>query len=249
MGDWATRDVARAPRVRMVEITPDLLLRAYAFGVFPMAERADATDLYWVDPERRGVLPLERFHAPRSLRKTVRRRLFAVTVNTAFDAVLRGCAERTKTRPETWINGQISQLYADLFAMGHAHSVECWRDGELVGGLYGVQLGAAFFGESMFSRASDASKVALVHLVARLRVGGFTLLDTQFTTDHLERFGAELIPRNAYRARLADAIARHAAFPGAVDDADIEDALCAEDAAYPAASPAAASRQSTTHTS
>ena len=232
----------------MVEITADLLLRAYAFGVFPMAERSDSRDLFWVDPERRGILPLDGFHAPRSLRKTVRKGAFAITVDEAFEEVLSGCAERTRDRPETWINAQIRNLYSELFAMGHAHSVECWREGALQGGLYGVQLGAAFFGESMFSRATDASKVALVHLVARLRAGGFTLLDTQFTTDHLERFGAQLIARNQYRIRLADAIARAATFPKAASDNDLEAVLMG---AQPEAlqSSAIGSRQSTTHTS
>lgn len=228
----------------MVEITADLLLRAYAFGVFPMAERADSADLFWVDPEQRGVLPLDGFHTPRSLRKTLRRDAFTVTVDEDFDGVLAGCAERTTDRPETWINTPIRALYRELFAMGHAHSVECRRAGALVGGLYGVHLGAAFFGESMFSREPDASKVALVHLIARLRQGGFTLLDTQFTTDHLERFGATLIARAQYRTLLAHAIATPADFPSRADPEMLSQVV--ENQPY---SLATGARQSTTQTS
>ncbi|MEM6492482.1 MAG: leucyl/phenylalanyl-tRNA--protein transferase [Pseudomonadota bacterium] len=209
----------------MPELTAAVLLRAYAHGVFPMAESADRPEVYWVDPEMRGVLPLDAVHIPRSLRKTVRRGAFEISVDQDFAGVVAGCAEATPTRPETWINDQIRRLYGDLHAMGFAHSVECRRDGALVGGLYGVRIGAAFFGESMFSRATDASKVALVHLVARLRAGGFTLLDTQFTTDHLRRFGAIEIPRSDYRAQLARAIVREARFAEDIGADAIEDAL------------------------
>lgn len=196
----------------MVTLTPDLLLQAYAAGIFPMAESAAEREIFWVDPVRRGILPLDRFHVPNRLRRTVRSRRFTVRCNSSFEAVMRGCAEATSERPQTWINDEIIALYTALFRRGAAHCVECWADGALVGGLYGVQLGAAFFGESMFSRATDASKVALVHLVARLRSGGFTLLDTQFVTDHLQRFGAIEIPRREYHALLAAALRREAHF-------------------------------------
>jgi len=200
-----------------MKLTPDLLLRAYAAGIFPMAESADDPEIFWVDPERRGILPLDGCHVPHKLRRTVRHGPFAVRCDTAFSAVVRGCAESTPDRPETWINDEILSLYVDLHARGHAHSVEAWCDGELVGGLYGVALGGAFFGESMFSRATDASKFALVHLVARLIEGGFSLLDTQFTTPHLERFGVIEIPRSEYRQRLAQALTIRARFqPGLI---------------------------------
>jgi len=209
----------------MPEITAALLLRAYAYGVFPMAEGADEGEIYWVDPEMRGILPLDAFHASRSLRKTVRRAPFDITIDQDFDAVVAGCAEATTDRPQTWINGDIRRLYRELHDMGCAHSVECRRDGALVGGLYGVRVGGAFFGESMFSRATDASKVALVHLIARLRAGGFILLDTQFTTDHLRRFGAIEIPRTQYRARLAKAVVIPAEFNPALDPAALQSVL------------------------
>lgn len=179
-------------------LTPQILLRAYAEGLFPMAERRDDPTLYWVSPERRGIIPLDRFHVPRRLSRTVRSRRFTVTSDTAFSAVMQNCAEPAPGREQTWINDGILRLYAALHAGGHAHSVECWRDGELAGGLYGVTLGGAFFGESMFSRERDASKVALVHLVEGLRRGGFVLLDTQFLTPHLAGFGAVEIPRAHY---------------------------------------------------
>lgn len=196
----------------MVEITPEFLLRAYAAGIFPMADRADAATLRWVEPRRRGVIPLDAFHIPRSLRKTVRRQIFEVTVDRDFAAVMRACAAPGPGREQTWINAEIHRLYNALHAMGHAHSVECWRAGELVGGLYGVSLGAAFFGESMFARATDASKVALVHLVAILRRGNFELLDAQFLTRHLERFGAIGIARPLYLRQLEAAIVKPAVF-------------------------------------
>jgi leucyl/phenylalanyl-tRNA--protein transferase len=191
---------------RQPELTPDILLRTYAAGIFPMAESAEDPTLFWVDPDRRGVLPLDTFHVSRKLQKTVRSGVFDVRVDTAFNDVIRMCSEAHDERPSTWINGEIIRLYAGLHRMGHAHSVETWRDGQLVGGLYGVALGGAFFGESMFSREPDASKVALCHLVARLRRGGFRLLDTQFVTKHLSQFGVREIPRAEFRRLLAQAL-------------------------------------------
>jgi leucyl/phenylalanyl-tRNA---protein transferase len=193
-------------------LTPDLLLTAYAQGVFPMAERRDDPNLFWVSPDTRGILPLERFHVSRRLARTVRSDRFAVRIDTAFEDVMRACAAPAPGREESWINAEILSVYTALHERGHAHSVECWRDGQLVGGLYGVNLGAAFFGESMFMRETDASKVALVHLVARLIRGGFTLLDAQFLTDHLARFGAVAIPRKIYMKLLASALASEADF-------------------------------------
>jgi leucyl/phenylalanyl-tRNA--protein transferase len=196
-----------------VRLTPEILLAAYAAGVFPMAESADDPELFWVEPKRRGILPLESFHVPRKLRRVVRHGGFAVRVDSAFTAVMQGCAEASDKRPNTWINGEILRLYAALHRQGAAHSVECWRGDALAGGLYGVALGAAFFGESMFSRQTDASKVALVHLAARLRLGGYRLLDTQFLTAHLAQFGGIEITRSRYRRLLAEALAGAAVFP------------------------------------
>ena len=194
-------------------LTPEIVLRAYAKGLFPMAERRDDPTLFWVSPEQRGIIPLEAFHIPRRLARTVRSDIFHVSADTAFGEVMRACAAPTKGREETWINDGILELYTALHASGHAHSLECRREGRLVGGLYGVRLGGAFFGESMFSRETDASKVALVHLVTRLKLGGFKLLDAQFLTDHLARFGAVEIPRAAYLAKLGEAIAAPAYWP------------------------------------
>ncbi len=191
----------------MLELTPDLLIRAYAAGVFPMAENADSTELLWFDPVMRGILPLDGFHLPKRLRRTVRAAPFEVSVDRDFRGVMRACAAPRPDRPNTWINGPILESYCQLHARGLAHSVECRQEGRLVGGLYGVALGGAFFGESMFSTKTDASKVALVHLVARLRAGGYTLLDTQFVTEHLELFGVVEIPRAEYLARLRQALA------------------------------------------
>lgn len=188
------------------DITPEVLLRAYACGIFPMAESVDDPSLFWVEPEMRGVIPLEGFRIASRLARTVRSDSFAVTVNTAFKAVIDGCAEPQPGRDNTWINRRVRELYIGLHDLGHAHSVEVWRDGDLAGGLYGVSLGRAFFGESMFHRARDASKVGLVHLVARLIAGGYTLLDTQFVTDHLRTFGAVEVSRRRYRALLDDAL-------------------------------------------
>jgi len=197
----------------MIALTPELLLRAYAAGIFPMAETADDPDVFWVDPEQRGILPLDGFHLPRRLARTLRQGVFDVRCDAAFEAVVRGCAEPTPERPKTWINEEIVRLYAALHRLGFAHSVEVWRGSELVGGLYGVALGAAFFGESMYSRVTDASKVALAQLVARLRLGGFRLLDTQFVTDHLQQFGAVEISRAQYHRRLTAAIQLKAYLP------------------------------------
>jgi leucyl/phenylalanyl-tRNA--protein transferase len=200
-------------------LTPEIVLHAYAQGIFPMAERRDDPELYWVSPEQRGVIPLGSFHIPRRLARTVRNDRFCVTADTAFADVLRGCAEAVEGRPNTWINAEIIRLYSALQAAGRAHSIECWRDARLVGGLYGVSLGGAFFGESMFSRERDASKVALVHLVARLKVGGYALLDTQFLTRHLTQFGAIEVTRLAYLSRLRDALARPAYWPASSGNA------------------------------
>lgn len=196
----------------MLEITPDLLLQAYRIGVFPMGERRDDPKLYWLDPRLRAVLPLDGFHLPRRLARTVRSAQFEVTADQAFGDVLRACAEPRPGHPESWINEPIVELYSELHRRGHAHSVECRRAGELVGGLYGVSVGAAFFGESMFSRGRDASKVALVHLVARLIKSGFRLLDCQFMTEHLRSFGAIEVPREEFRVMLAEAVAAPATF-------------------------------------
>ena len=191
-------------------LTPEIVLRAYAEGVFPMAERREDRELYWVSPERRGIIPLDAFHVPRRLARTVRSDRFTVTFDAAFVDVMRACAAPAPDREQSWINAEILRLYTALHASGHAHSVECWLDGRLAGGLYGVSLGAAYFGESMFSRERDASKVALVHLVAHLIGGGYELLDTQFITGHLAQFGTLEIPRTEYMTRLRRAIARQA---------------------------------------
>ena len=195
---------------RSNRLTPDLVLHAYAQGIFPMAERREDKTLFWVSPEQRGIIPLDMFHVPNRLARTVRSDRFSVTSDLAFVDVMKACAAPAPGREESWINAEILRLYTALHASGHAHSIEAWRDGRLAGGLYGVTLGAAFFGESMFSRETDASKVALVHLVARLIDGGFVLLDTQFITQHLLQFGTIEIPRADYLARLRDAIGREA---------------------------------------
>jgi leucyl/phenylalanyl-tRNA--protein transferase len=194
-------------------LTPEILLRAYAGGLFPMAERRDDPALYWVSPERRGIIPLDHFHVPRRLARTIRQGRFTVTADRAFAQVMRACAAPAEGRSESWINDEILRLYTALHADGHAHSIECWQEGELAGGLYGVRLGGAFFGESMFSRVRDASKVALAALVDGLKRGGFTLLDTQFLTAHLARFGALEVPRARYLALLQEAIRREAIWP------------------------------------
>lgn len=190
----------------MHPLDPDLLLRAYAAGIFPMADGQDANELFWVEPRQRGVLPLDDFHLPRSVAKLLRQERFELTADRAFAEVICACAAPGPGRADTWINKSILDGYTRLHRLGFAHSLECWRDGELAGGLYGVKLGAAFFGESMFARVRDASKVALAHLIARLRAGGFRLLDTQFLTGHLARFGAVEISRAAYRSSLDSAL-------------------------------------------
>lgn len=198
----------------MMPLTPDQLVRAYSMGVFPMARHRNDARLFWIDPEERGILPLDDFHLSRSLRKTLRKGEFIVRCDTAFEKVMRLCAEPTPDRPETWINDEILRLFVELHHLGITHSIEAWFGEELVGGLYGLSLGSAFFGESMFSRATDASKVALAHLVARLRKGGYTLLDTQFVTEHLAHFGAIEIPRRDYLQMLAEALGKRATFYG-----------------------------------
>ena len=187
-------------------ITPEILLRAYSIGLFPMAESALDPEVFWVEPELRGVLPLDAFHVSKSLAKAVRQQPFDIRRDTAFEEVLSNCAEPAPDRPTTWINSTIRSLYKQLHAMGHAHSVEAWQDDQLVGGLYGVSLGAAFFGESMFSRRTNASKICLVHLVDHLRARDFRLLDTQFTTEHLKTFGAIDIPKQEYITLLKEAV-------------------------------------------
>lgn len=196
----------------MSTITPQILLKAYAAGIFPMAESAEDNALYWVEPEERGIFPLDGLHISHSLRKRIRQRRFDVRIDTAFNDVIVACAERMPDRKTTWINQRIKSLYGQLYKMGCCHSVECWRRNQLVGGLYGVRIGGAFFGESMFSRETDASKVALVHLVARLKAGGFRLLDAQFTTPHLESLGARAINRADYHVLLEGAIEQDAEF-------------------------------------
>lgn len=206
-------------RSALIELTPSLLLRAYAAGVFPMAESADAREVLWIDPELRGIIPLYGFHVPKSLLKKVRRGAHQVDIDRDFEAVIDACA----ARDSTWINVEIRRLYVGLHRMGYAHSIEVRRDGALVGGLYGVKLGAAFFGESMFSTAQDASKIALVHLVARLKVGGFQLLDTQFVTEHLAQFGARTVSRGRYRDLLELAVSTAADFDALGSDASPQD--------------------------
>lgn len=202
------------PSSTRTEITPEILLRAYACGMFPMAESADDPSLYWVEPDRRGIFPLDDFHVPARLARTVRVDRFAVTANRAFADVIGACAAPRGGIDETWINGRIRDLYTQLHRLGHAHSVEAWdENGELAGGLYGVSLGRAFFGESMFHTERDASKVALVHLVAMLVDGGFVLLDTQFVTDHLKTLGAIEISRGRYRELLDEALIGDGRFP------------------------------------
>ncbi|PKR55295.1 leucyl/phenylalanyl-tRNA--protein transferase [Thalassospira marina] len=208
------------------QLTPELLIRAYSVGLFPMAESHDDPTLYWIDPEWRGVIPLESFHVPRSLRKAVRKGEFDIRVDSNFAATIAACAATTDNREETWINKGIRDAYCHLHEMGCAHSIEAWQDGQLVGGLYGVSLGQAFFGESMFSRATNASKIALVHLVALMRQGGYRLLDTQFVNDHLKQFGVIEISREKYRGQLAQALTGRATLPFEADEDAIEAVLC-----------------------
>ena len=198
-----------------VEITPEVLLKAYACGIFPMAESADDPGLYWIEPQTRGVIPLDRFHVPRRLARTVHADRFEIRIDHSFDAVIAACARPAPGRAKTWINRRIRKLYSELYARGHCHTVEAWRDGKLAGGLYGVRLGHAFFGESMFHLERDASKVALVHLVARLKRAGFRLLDAQFMTAHLATLGAVEVERERYQRMLADAVRGDAKIDGA----------------------------------
>jgi leucyl/phenylalanyl-tRNA--protein transferase len=196
----------------VVEITPEVLLKAYACGIFPMAESAEDPTLYWIEPERRGIIPLRGLHVAARLARTIRSDRFEVVADRDFDAVIDGCAAPARGRAHTWINERIRRLYRGLFDIGHCHTVEVYVDGALAGGLYGVSLGATFFGESMFHVERDASKVALVHLVARLRAGGFRLLDTQFVTAHLKTFGAVEVSRRQYHKLLGDALSGRADF-------------------------------------
>lgn len=211
----------------MNKITPDLLVHAYAQGIFPMAETAEAADIYWVEPERRGIIPLDGFHLSRKLIKKIRKTPFDVRVDTAFIRVIEGCATTGtgQERRETWINDEIISLYHQLFKEGYVHTVECWQGRDMVGGLYGVSLGGAFCGESMFHTVTDASKVALAYLVARLKAGGYALLDTQFTTPHLSRFGAVEISRHDYKMRLQEALGIKGDFYGLDASAPVETIL------------------------
>jgi len=205
-----------------IEITPQVLLKAYSCGIFPMAESAEDPALYWIEPQQRGLLPLESIHVPRRLARTMRQADYEVRCDSDFDAVIRGCAASKPGRRSTWINTRIRRLYRDLYDMGHCHTVEVWSDGEIAGGLYGVALGGAFFGESMFSNARDASKIALVHLCARLKFGGFTLLDTQFVTEHLRQFGTIEVDRREFHHRLEAALQIDADFGRLPADASTE---------------------------
>jgi leucyl/phenylalanyl-tRNA--protein transferase len=205
----------------MYALSPETLIKAYALGVFPMAEHHDDERVFFVDPEKRGILPLDEVHLPRRLIKKVRQKPYLITVNRAFDQVIDGCREIAPGREESWINPQIRQLYCALNRLGFAHSIEAWDGEELVGGLYGVALAGAFFGESMFSRATDASKITLVHLMARLKAGGFVLLDTQFSNPHLTQFGVIEVPRKDFKALLSQALATEARFPVDDDDSDM----------------------------
>ncbi len=209
----------------MTDITPELVLKAYAYGVFPMAKSRSETDVFWVQPKLRGVIPLEAFHIPKSLKKRLRKEQYTVTVDKAFPEVIKGCAQATDERSDTWINAQIEGLFTELHDAGLAHSIEVWQEGELVGGLYGLAMGAAFFGESMFTRASDASKIALCHLVGILKRGNFALLDTQFITDHLKQFGAVEISQKEYLSELSTALARQGDFGDPLSQRELEDLL------------------------
>jgi len=203
----------------MIEITPQVLLKAYSCGIFPMAESARDPALYWIEPQHRGILPLDRVHVPRRLKRTIKSTAFDVRVDTDFDGVIEGCAASRPGRRSTWINSRIRLLYRDLFELGHCHTIEVWDADRMVGGLYGVALGGAFFGESMFSLERDVSKIALVHLAGRLIAGGFVLLDTQFVTDHLRQFGTIEVGRWEFQIRLEEALKVPADFHQMPDDA------------------------------
>lgn len=204
----------------MNKITPELVLNAYAQGVFPMAESADSSEVYWVDPEMRGIIPLDEFHLPRKLAKKIRQHPFDIRIDTAFPEVIAGCAasDAHNGRKETWINEEIISLYSDLFDKGFVHTIECWQGDKIVGGLYGISLAGIFCGESMFHTATDASKIALCYLVARLKKGGYHILDTQFITSHLAQFGAMEIPRQEYKKRLEKAMLTVGNFYSLPDD-------------------------------
>jgi leucyl/phenylalanyl-tRNA--protein transferase len=208
-----------------IEITAEVLLKAYACGIFPMAESADDPALYWIEPDIRGIIPLEGFHIPVRLKRTVRSTSFTVVINHDFDAVIEACAEATSDRTRTWINARIRKIYRNLFERGHCHTVEVYDGARLVGGLYGVSLGRAFFGESMFHRSRDASKIALVHLVARLRAGSYRLLDTQYVTEHLRTFGTIEVPKRRYHRLLEDALTGEADFRALAPSISGEQAL------------------------
>jgi leucyl/phenylalanyl-tRNA---protein transferase len=201
-----------------LDITPQVLLKAYSCGIFPMAESADDPALYWIEPQKRGILPFDQLHVPKRLARTIQQGHFEVRVDSDYDGVIAGCAKSRPGRRSTWINGRIRHLYRELFQIGHCHTIEVWQDGRLVGGLYGVALHGAFFGESMFSEERDASKVALVHLCARLVHGGFTLLDTQFVTEHLRQFGTVEIGREAFHRQLEKALTVRAHFHKLLDN-------------------------------
>jgi len=196
----------------LLEITPQVLLKAYTCGIFPMAESADDPQLYWIEPQARGVLPLDRVLVPKRLQRTIRQAPYEIRIDTDFDGVIAGCAASRPGRRTTWINDRIRKLYRELHRLGHCHTVEAWHQGQLVGGLYGVALGGAFFGESMFSEMRDASKIALVYLVARLIYGGFVMLDTQFVTDHLRQFGTIEVERSEFHRQLEQALRRDGDF-------------------------------------
>ena len=206
----------------MPDVTPEVLLRAYKAGIFPMSESCDDPDIFWVDPRVRGILPVENFHVPRRLKRTVRSERFEITINMEFKSIMEGCAASVGNRPKTWINGQIIELYTALHDMGFAHSIECWRNGLLSGGLYGIALGGVFFGESMFSRERDSSKVALVHLIARMRAGNFMFVDTQFISKHLSKFGAIEISRSRYQSLLKQAISIKSNFNVPIDQSNLD---------------------------
>ncbi|WP_287958551.1 leucyl/phenylalanyl-tRNA--protein transferase [Filomicrobium sp.] len=206
----------------MIEITPQVLLKAYSCGIFPMAESAADPALYWIEPQQRGILPLDEVHVPKRLARTVRGTPFVVRIDDNFESIISGCAASKPGRRSTWINARIRTLYRELFELGYCHTVGVWRDDELVGGLYGLALGSAFFGESMFSTERDASKIALIHLVARLIAGDFTLLDTQFVTDHLRQFGTIEVDRGTFQETLEEALSKQGNFnalPRQVDGA------------------------------
>jgi leucyl/phenylalanyl-tRNA--protein transferase len=212
----------------MTDITPDLLLKAYACGVFPMAKDRDDNEVFWVQPKLRGVIPLNTFHVSKSLQKRLRRGMYTVTVDRAFPQVIAACAKAAVGREDTWINNKIAKLFSDLFSAGLVHSIETWRDGELVGGLYGLAMGGAFFGESMFTVANDASKVALCHLVGILKRGNYALLDTQFLTDHLKQFGAIEISQKEYLTQLSTALAQQGEFGAPLDQGELEIVLSSQ---------------------